>query len=785
MSQSISKFCISKAAQEFLIRETSPCIAGSSYGFRSSQFGTLDRTRLLAVGSFKKTLSLRTYHHFAFLSAYFVCLAVVLFAAEVYAADQGGKSQGSKSQSSESSEQRDNSPSVSGLESLNAITERAIIVKGTPLSESLQTYSGSVSLIQADRLQETGIDFLQNQILDLPNVNFAGGSSRPRFFQIRGVGDLEQYEGFPNSSVAVIVDDIDLSGVGAALTLFDIEQLEVHRGPQPTRFGSSAMAGAISVTSQESTDKLNGTTVLSSGSDQLISFGSALSGAITPGVSTRIAVFGHQQNGFRHNEFLSSDSTNERQEFTGRAKLQISPSDNASFTLQVLNVDLQNGYDAFSIFNGFETQSDRPGRDEETLQLMSLKGELNLNSTLNLELNTSYYRSAQEYSFDGDWGSNTFWAPFDPYDYFSDTDRNRDAAAQLIRLRGEQFLGGEALRYVLGLYWHHLSERTTTSEFADNQQYDYLRSRYAADTYATFAAIEYPLSDVLLLNSGVRFERRDSDFIDSRGATFTPDDVMWGGDISLRYTANEDLVPFIRVARGFRGGGFNASPSLPSNSIEFKPESLINFEMGARFSLFDDRFTGVVSSFVNYRDDQQLKLALQVDPSDPLSFSYVTDNAAKGYSYGAELESAFRITDSLSLQTQIALLDTRAEVNEGVLNSLDGRQQSHAPSWQYAAQVEKFLRDTLSVQVGIAGRDSFYFDDSHDAQSKPYHLLHASLFYFSDRWRLQFWGRNLTDEHYAVRGFFFGNEPPDFPNKKYVQLGDPRSFGFTWTYFLS
>lgn len=679
----------------------------------------------------------------------------------------------------------DDSSSIAESKEPRSEKEPTILVTGLPMTESLQSYSGSVSLIRGEELQETGTDFLQNQLIQLPNVNFSGGSSRPKFFQIRGIGDLEQYEGAPNSSVAVILDDVDVTGVGAALTLFDIDQLEVHRGPQPTRFGSSAMAGAISLNSAEPSESLSGTTLFSAGNDQLVSIGSALGGAITPGLSARVSVFGHQQNGFRDNEFLNTDDTNERQEFTGRAKVRAQLSDDARVTLQLLNVDLDNGYDAFSIFNGFETQSDRPGRDEESLRLVSLRGEFRLNDSLHLDLNSSYYQSKNEYSFDGDWGNNPFWAPFDPYDYFSDSQRNRDVTAQLIRLRGEQQREAGALRYVLGGYWQHLSERTTTSEFADNQEYDYLRSHYSSDIVAGFASVDLPLNQSLRLNIGLRGEERRSDFLDSRGSDFSPDDLMWGGDVALRYTALDSFTPYVRFARGFRGGGFNSSPSLPRELLEYDPEALLSVELGTRFQLFDDRWTGSLSTFFNYRDDQQLRLALQVDPNDPLSFAYVTENAAEGYGIGAELESALRITDSLSLQTQLALLDTRAEVDEGVLDSLDGRQQSHAPSWQYAVQVEKFLNDSLSVQTGISGRDAFYFDDSHDARSQPYHLVHASLFYFSDTWRLQFWGRNLTDERYAVRGFFFGNEPPDFPNKTYVQLGDPRSFGFTWTYFLN
>lgn len=82
-----------------------------------------------------------------------------------------------------------------------------------------------------------------------PNFTWAGGSAAPRFFQIRGIGELEQYEGAPNPSVGLVFDDLDLSGLGLPMTLFDVEQVEVLRGPQATRFGANGLAGAISLRS--------------------------------------------------------------------------------------------------------------------------------------------------------------------------------------------------------------------------------------------------------------------------------------------------------------------------------------------------------------------------------------------------------------------------------------------------------------------------------------------------------------------------------------------------------
>jgi outer membrane receptor protein involved in Fe transport len=81
--------------------------------------------------------------------------------------------------------------------------------------------------------------------------------------------------------------------------------------------------------------------------------------------------------------------------------------------------------------------------------------------------------------------------------------------------------------------------------------------------------------------------------------------------------------------------------------------------------------------------------------------------------------------------------------------------------------------------VDVTARDEFYFDVSHDQKSSAYELVHARVGCEGDSWSMQLWARNLFDKRYAVRGFYFGNEPPDFPNTLYTRLGDPRHVGVT------
>ena len=92
----------------------------------------------------------------------------------------------------------------------------------------------------------------------VPNLNWAGDTSLPRYFQIRGIGELQQYQGAPNPSVGFLIDDIDFSGLGMAATLFDVDHIEVLRGPQGTLYGANALAGLIYVRSAEPADTFGG-----------------------------------------------------------------------------------------------------------------------------------------------------------------------------------------------------------------------------------------------------------------------------------------------------------------------------------------------------------------------------------------------------------------------------------------------------------------------------------------------------------------------------------------------
>src|SRR5215207_156653 len=122
-----------------------------------------------------------------------------------------------------------------------------VVVQSSLRGETVAQLPASTTILGSETLGLAGVQHFEDVLGLVPNLNWSAGSSRPRYFQLRGIGELEQFQGAPNASVGFLIDDIDFSGIGMPATLFDVQQVEVLRGPQGTTYGANALAGLISV----------------------------------------------------------------------------------------------------------------------------------------------------------------------------------------------------------------------------------------------------------------------------------------------------------------------------------------------------------------------------------------------------------------------------------------------------------------------------------------------------------------------------------------------------------
>jgi len=652
-----------------------------------------------------------------------------------------------------------------------------IVVTASLRGQAAAEIPASVTVLSAATLQAAGLQHFADVLGLVPNLNWSGGTSRPRFFQLRGIGELEQYQGAPNPSVGFLLDDIDLSGVGMPATLFDAEQVEVLRGPQGTRYGANALAGLVKIKTRDATPEAGAHVEVTAGDHDTWSAGLAAGGAIgAAGSAWRLAAQQFSSDGFQRNVFLGRDDSNGRDEATLRGKLRWDIAPGWRADLAALYVDLDNGFDAFAPDNSRRTLSDKPGRDAQRTRGVSanVAGVLGGNTLRSV---TAYAWSDSVYSFDGDWGNDAYWGEYAPYDYFSRYARERSTLSQDLRLESG---GGGQVEWVAGVYALRVGEDSLQrDEFAGELLRPLLDTQYSATSLAGYGEAEWTLPAGLSLTAGLRVETRSADYADSEGARFDPRDTMLGGQVSLQGQLASSNHWYATLARGFKAGGFNIGQFVPDDRRQFAPEYLWSAEAGLRFADAGSRLQAEVSVFHMWREEQQVATSFQLVPGDPLSYVFFTDNAARGRNYGLETSVSWQVLERVSLGATLGLLHSEYLGYQYGDRDLDGREQAHAPAYQYSLSAQWGGEQGWRVRADLSGTDAFYFDASHDQRSNPYALLNLKAGYARGPWSVQAWIRNVTDEDYAVRGFYFGLEPPDYANKLYVQRGDGRLAGIT------
>jgi outer membrane receptor protein involved in Fe transport len=698
-------------------------------------------------------------------------------------------------------------------EELGAGPLEEVVVSAFRRSTALELDT-SISVLDAETVESASVQHFEELIALVPNMNWSGDGSRARYFQLRGIGELEQYEGAPNPSVGFVIDDIDLSGVGGIGTVFDVDRVEVLRGPQATRFGASALAGMVYVKSADPAPRTDLHAEATLGSEGVRAAGVAAGGALGATVSGRFALHGYRDDGFYQNVHLGRDDTNARDETVARGKLLWRPGD-WQVGLSVLYADFDNGYDAWSPENGRVTFSDNPGRDEQRTAGAALRLSGPLGRAVEFVSITGFAETDVLFSYDGEWGNAGYWAPIG-YDYAYVDQRDRRSATQEFRLLSTPGHGlfGDRTDWVAGFYAQRLEESdaiVSSGVYDDGDwctpclDFTTLDSDYAATSVAVFGRLDSELGERLSLDAGLRLERWSADYDDAyrdfvygdpaqpiRNG-FAPSENLWGGDIGLDYRLARDTRLYVLASRGYKAGGFNPSvaralgpgAALGPEAITFGPETLLNLEAGFKGLWLDGALNAEAALFWMNRADMQLRSSAQFT-ANPNDFVFITSNA-EGHARGLEASLTWQLGDHWRLHGSLGLLDSEVDAydlerEQDIEGDIVGRDFAHAPSWTANAGVSYLGATGWSGRLDVNAADGFYYDYSHDERAPERTTVNLRLGREWSHWAVHAWVRNLFDEEWYTRGFSFGLEPPAFARTTYTRLGEPRHYGVTVTW---
>ncbi len=659
---------------------------------------------------------------------------------------------------------------------------------------SLNQVAQSATIINQRQINQRVSQHLEDVLNLAPNVNFTSGASRGKYIQIRGIGERSQFSEPLNPSVGLVIDGMDVSGLGGMAVMLDTQQVEILRGPQATVFGSSGLAGVVNIISNTPTDTPSGSLSVSRASQNTTALAGAYGLTLDNGLGLRGAIKQTTSDGFVRNAFLQRSDTNDIDERSARLMATYAVSDTLDLTAQLLHVDVDNGYDAFSLDNDNVTLSDAPGKDAIKANALSIAlqsreqwGQWRLQSSMS-EAQTTY-------GYDEDWT----YVGFHPWEYTSTDYYFRDRDNGAIEFQAES-LDSAPIAWVAGLL-HKQSQDALRREYTYNDS-DFVSS-YEPSSVAAYTQFTVPFEHVDV-EAGVRVEQHQTVYADSNAFVDSNDETLVGGKIAIRYQQAANTI-YGFVARGFKAGGFNPDERVPDAQRIYEAEYNWHTEIGvkSRFTQLDAslrlalfhiaRRNTQISDYAIFTPETSADASADdsaTDMSGVTEFIDIVDNADRGINQGIEAEFNWQINPSVDVGVNLGYLDATFSGYERANGEVIQRQrQAQAPKFSGHAFINMQLADMLTWHVSMEGKTSHRFSDGHDEINPTYALfnthINMPLTGAWDGWVISAYIKNLTDKTYYVRGFGgFSNDPREYYEipKGYFQFGAQRQTGVSVSY---
>lgn len=698
-----------------------------------------------------------------------------------------------------------------------------IIVTAQKRAQRLQDVPISISAFTTRNLENIGAESLEDIAFRTPNFSYQKSSDIKLMpATIRGVNG--GVSGGEDQAVAMYIDEVYLGTATAAqFDLFDLERVEILRGPQGTLFGRNTTGGAISFTTKKPTDDFHAIAAATVGNYNLVRLQGMVSGPIVESkVAGKISAVYHDRGGLTDNVYLG-EKTNDEHNWSVRGQLRFTPKDDVEFNLsadyrevrreptrEILedNFLFQLGIPGLDFVSDGDPENFSISQESPSVERLNAWG-IALNGVIGFEsfdlTSITAYRE-HEYFIEVDTDTTPIlWAyDGDPEDQWQ--------FSQELRLTSTT---NGSFDWIAGLYYFH--------QYTDNQSFvrlgrdilDFLgfpsdvdlfargNGKVKANSYAAYAQGTYHLNDKLDAIVGLRvshdkksinYEQTDetggvvgvvTPFINSNSWTEVT------GDATLSYKINKSAIAYVKGARGYKAGGFNDGLGSEDNPA-FDPEYVWSFEGGVKSTLIQNKLVFNFSVFHMRWDDIQIAGFDTVEREGELVFGVFTGNFGKAKSSGFEAEFQAYPFEGLQFVGSLAYLDGKFTEGDPVdpndpdaePNIAKGNKLPLAPDWKFTLAAEyshpvpwgelswqleyTYTGDTELSSFGANGNNPLGHVD-------PYSLLHARVSLdMKNGVNIGIWVRNITDEVHATR-FQDLNFPPIFSS--FQALSEPRTYG--------
>ena len=692
-----------------------------------------------------------------------------------------------------------------------------IIVTARKVAENLQETPIAITAISGAALEDRQV--FASDMLDqvVPNLQFAnnaplaGNNSSSQVF-IRGIGQTD-----PTSTVdpgvGMYIDDVYIgNAVGGSMTLRDIANVQVLRGPQGTLFGRNTIGGAILLTTTDPGDEFGGKVRVGTGTDSLMDGFIALDAPFSSTLKTRFSFGIRKQDGY----VTRTDGTDlgDANTFTGMTKWVWTPSDSVRVTFagDYTKADENGSPLVFAAITETATfarvasfDAGCPGmasnavpvpmiQDDRCANDLQARGPFKNNGTLPLE-------STLE-----NWGAsvNLAWDLTEQLQFKSIT-AYRDLAWTGVRdadntpltilhtfydVQGDQFSQELQLTYqtepltaVFGLYYFdQTSDDIATVELnppPPGIQRDSDNNKVDNNSWAAFTQWTFNVTDKLALTAGGRYTEDDKgsfpDQFDYSNPSVKQVPAQWYRDTfssftpsaSIAYRWTEDAMTYVSYAEGFKGGGWNShfnavlTPAQQEQLQEFKQEEAKTYEVGAKFDFGSTVRLNLAAFTSDYKDMQ-----VTYRGPAPAGVAPFLTNAGKASIDGAEAELTWAPTPDWRIEGSLGYLDATIDSLDNIPLAvlppglLPGNRLPFAPEWQghvglsYTAHVGNLA---IEPRVDASYQDTTFFDAANTreiAQLDSVTTVNAQVRVGSDGgpWRVTLGVNNATDELYPIAG---------------------------------